>query len=107
MGESGDCVCDQRVFQLATMLGVEKETGNTLGYFKYNWQEHGDHFILADTTKEVDFGEGMKSIYAYVENGKYCVVNNTYVPQSTTIYKGDGSSFDLDLKENEIIWYEI
>ena len=46
-------------------------------------------------------------VHAYVKNGKYCVVNNTYEPQSTTVYKGDGSSFDLDLDANEIIWYEI
>ncbi len=163
--------------QLSAALGVEKETGFTLGYDKYNWEEHPDHFILADCTKEVDFGEGMKDIYAlegaavliqrerevqmavneygqgrcvyisglpysfensrilyravlwsahddgellkwfssnfnvevhaYVKNGKYCVVNNTYEPQTTTVYKGDGSSFDLELAANEIRWYEI
>lgn len=44
---------------------------------------------------------------AYVKNGNYCVINNTYEPQFTTVYKGDGTSFDLDLEANEIIWYEI
>ncbi len=163
-------------FQLATVLGVEKETGLTLNYDKYNWAEHPDHFILADVADEVDFGEGKKSIYAlenaeilvqkdkevqlavnsfgngrsvyisglpysfensrilyrailwaahgeqdlhkwfstncnvevhaFVANGKYCVVNNTYVPQDTTVYT-DGSSFDLHLEANEIRWYSI
>ena len=163
--------------QLASALGVEKETGFTLGYDKYNWDAHPDHFILADCTKEMDFGEGMDSIYAlegatilvqkdkevqmavneygkgrcvyisglpysfensrvfyrailwsahdadnlhkwfssnfnvevhaYVKNGKYCVVNNTYEPQSTVVYKGDGSSFGLELDANQIVWYEI
>ncbi len=46
-------------------------------------------------------------VHAYVENGKYCVVNNTYEPQSTTVYKGDGKSFDLNMEANQIIWYEI
>lgn len=46
-------------------------------------------------------------VHAYVENGKYCVVNNTYEPQSTTVYKGDGTSFDVSLGANEIIWYHI
>ena len=46
-------------------------------------------------------------VHAYTENGKYCVVNNTYEPQRTTIYKGDGESFELEMKENEIIWYTI
>ena len=162
--------------QLATTMGVEKETGFTLNVDKYNWEEH-DHFIKEDCMKEIDFGEGKKNIYAldgtqilvqrdkevqmavkefgkgrcvyisglpysfensrilyrsiiwsahdeenlcrwfssnfnvevhaYVKNGKYCVVNNTYEPQSTTVYRGDGSSFNVDLKANEIIWYEI
>ena len=46
-------------------------------------------------------------VHAYVKNGKYCIVNNTYEPQKTTIYKGDGSSFELELEANEIIWKEI
>ena len=163
-------------FQLATALGVEKETGFTLNYDKYNWDEHPDHFILADCTKPVDFGEGKKNIYAlegteilvqreeevqmavhsygegrcvylsglpysfensrilhravlwsshdeaalkqwfssnfnvevhaFVANGKYCVVNNTYEPQDTTVYCGDGSSFELSLAANEIRWFD-
>lgn len=162
-------------FQLANVFGVEEETGFTLGYDKYNWDEH-EHFILEDS-EEVDFGEGKKNIYAlpsatilvqkekevqmavnefgkgravyisglpysfensrvlyravlwsthsedelnrwfstnynvdvhaYPKNNKYCVVNNTDDPQQTTIYRGDGSSFELALEPNQIIWYEI
>jgi 1,3-beta-galactosyl-N-acetylhexosamine phosphorylase len=153
-------------FQLANVFGVEEETGFTLGYDKYNWDEH-EHFILEDS-EEVDFGEGKKNIYAlpsatilvqkekevqmavnefgkgravyisglpysfensrvlyravlwsthsedelnrwfstnynvdvhaYPKNNKYCVVNNTDEPQQTTIYRGDGSSFELALE---------
>lgn len=162
-------------FQLANVFGVEEETGFTLGYDKYNWDEH-EHFVLEDS-EEVDFGEGKKNIYAlpsatilvqkekevqmavnefgkgravyisglpysfensrvlyravlwsthsedelnrwfstnynvdvhaYPKNNKYCVVNNTDEPQQTTIYRGDGSSFELALEPNQIIWYEI
>ncbi len=46
-------------------------------------------------------------VHAYPANKKFCVVNNTYEPQETTVYKGDGESFTLSLKENEIIWYQI
>ena len=46
-------------------------------------------------------------VHAYTDSGKFCVVNNTYEPQSTTVYRGDGSSFPLDLAANEIRWYEI
>lgn len=177
VGEPSDHQFQGHFLQLASVLGVEKETGFTLNYDKYNWEEHPDHFILADITKPVDFGEGKKSIFAYegteilvqrekevqmavnsfgkgrsvyisglpysfensrilyrsilwsansedelckwfstnfnvevhayVKNGKYCVVNNTYEPQDTTIYRGDGSSFKLHLDANEIRWYEI
>ncbi len=166
-----------RYIQLANVFGIEKETGFTLNYDKYNWDSVNGHFITEDCTKEVDFGEGKKNMYAldgaavlvqkdkevqmavnefgkgrsvyisglpysfensrvlyrsilwsthkeeslnkwfssnynvevhaYVKNNKYCVVNNTYEPQTTTIYRGDSSCFDLELKANEIIWYEI
>ena len=46
-------------------------------------------------------------VHAYVKNGKYCVVNNPYEPQDTTVYTTGGSSFALHLDANEIKWYEI
>lgn len=46
-------------------------------------------------------------VHAYPANGKFCVVNNTYEPQETIVYKGNGESFSLILKENEIHWYQI
>ena len=177
VGEPSGHQYQGRYIQLAQVLGVEKETGFTLGYDKYNWDEHPGHFILADCDGEPDFGEGQKNMYAlegteilvqhekevqmavnaygsgravyisglpysfsnsrvlhrailwsshgedelltwfssncnvevhaYPKNSKYCVVNNTYEPQSTTVYRGDGSSFGLDLEANEIRWYEL
>ncbi|MEG0770106.1 MAG: 1,3-beta-galactosyl-N-acetylhexosamine phosphorylase [Ruthenibacterium sp.] len=179
VGEPSGHQYEGHCLQLAGVLGVEKETGFTLNYDKYNWDEHRAHFILEDCgdAHDVDFGEGKKSIYAlpstevliqrdkevqlaahafgkgravylsglpysfvnsrvlyrsilwsahgeaalckwfstnyhvevhaYVKNGKYCVVNNTYEPQQTTVYRGDGSSFALKLAANEILWYEI
>ena len=46
-------------------------------------------------------------VHAYVKNGKYCVVNNPYEPQDTTVYTTGGSSFALHLEANEIKWCEI
>lgn len=182
VGEPTAHQANGRYFQLANVLGVEEERGYTLGYDKYNWDEH-THFILEDCDKDedgkavIDFGEGKKNIYAlegvkilrhidkevqlavnefgegravyisglpysfknsrllyrailwsagdekilkqwfsenynvevhaYVKNGKYCVVNNTYEPQDTVVYRGDGSSFPLHMDANQIIWYEI
>lgn len=177
VGEPSGHQREGRFLQLAGVFGIEKETGFTLNYDKYNWDEETDHFILQDCTKPIDFGEGKKNMYAfegttilcqrekevqmavhefgkgravylsglpysfensrllyrsilwsthdeenlhkwfssnfnvevhaYVKNGKYCVVNNTYEPQTTTVYRGAGSSFSLSLEANEIKWYEI
>lgn len=176
VGEPTAYQWEGRFFQLAGVLGVEEETGFTLNVDKYNWEEH-EHFITADVSGEVDFGEGKKNIYAmpetvvicqkdngvqlaanefgegkcvyisglpysfensrllyrailwassaeeeincwfstnynvevhaYVKNGKYCVVNNTYEPQETRVYRGDGTDFNVQLAANEILWYEI
>lgn len=176
VGEPSGHQYQGRYLQLSSILGVEKETGFTLNYDKYNWAEQDSHFILEDAKKGIDFGEGMKNIYAlpgaqilcqkdkevqmavnafgegrsvyisglpysfensrvlyrtilwaahgedelnkwfstnynvevhaFVKNGKYCVVNNTYKPQSTTVYTDKGS-FSLNLDANEIRWYEI
>ncbi len=165
-----------KFFQLSNLMGVEEETGFTLGDSKFNW-EIKDHFILEDVEDNVDFGEGMSNIYAsdsadilavdnesvqmavnefgdgrsvylsglpfsfenarvllrailwatnsedkllnwyssnvnvdvhaYVENDKYCVVNNTFESQDTKIYTQNGESFDLSLEANEIKWFVI
>lgn len=46
-------------------------------------------------------------VNVYPSTNSFCVVNNTYEPQTTTIYKGDGSSFEVNLEESEIKWFEI
>ena len=164
-------------FQLASVLGVEKETGFTLGYGKFNQQEHPDHFLLEDASEPVNFGEGKKGVYAlegtqvlikrdgdvqlsvndagrgravyvsglpysphnarllhravmwashaeeelrrwfsenpavdvhaYEGSRKYCVVNNSAEAQSTTVYRGDGSSFPLELAAGGIEWFDM
>ena len=164
-------------FQLASVLGVEKETGFTLGYGKFNQQEHPDHFLLEDASEPVNFGEGKKGVYAlegtqvlikrdgdvqlsvndagrgravyvsglpysphnarllhravmwashaeeelrrwfsenpavdvhaYEGSRKYCVVNNSAEAQSTTVYRGDGSSFPLALTPGGIEWFDM
>lgn len=46
-------------------------------------------------------------VNVYPSTNSFCVVNNTYEPQETVVYKGDGSSFELSLEANEIRWFEI
>jgi len=73
-----------RFFQLAAALGVEKETGFTLGYDKYN-KETVAHFITAGIGEKIDFGEGKKGIYALNDtqilaqrDGDVQMATNTY-----------------------------
>ena len=63
VGEPAAHQYEGHFFQLATVMGVEKETGFTLNVDKYNWEEH-EHFITEDCAGEIDFGDGKKSIYA-------------------------------------------
>lgn len=42
----------------------------------------------------------------YPATGKYCVVNNTYEPQETVIYNGEGEAEAMNLKANDILWFE-
>lgn len=165
-----------RYLQLAGLMQVEKETGFTLNYDKYNWQEVPEHFILGDAKADINFGEKrpgmyalpgakvlkqrdkevqlavngfgkgrsvyisglpydfdnarllhrallwashgeellniwhsenpMVDVHAYPQNGKYCVVNNTYEPQSTRVHTQKGQAFDVQLAANEIRWFE-
>ncbi len=46
-------------------------------------------------------------VHAYLETGRYCAVNNTDKPQQTVIYQGDGTSFELTMEANQILWYEM
>ncbi len=66
------------------------------------WAAHGEQELHAWFSDNYNV-----EVHAYVKNGKYCVVNNTYEPQSTVVYRGDGSCFPLELAANEIRWYEI
>lgn len=52
-----------RFFQLADVLGVDKERGFTLSEDRYNIEKK-DHFITADVKGQIDYGEGMKNVYA-------------------------------------------
>ena len=176
VGEPSACEYQGRYFTLANVLGVNKEVGFSMSTDKYNWEEHS-HFITEDSSETIDFGEGMKNIYAlseaeilkrdgedvqmavnrfgegrsvyisgipysfensrmlyraifwaagleqemkkwyssnynievnyYPATGKYCIVNNTYEPQETVIYDGNGKECSMKLKANDILWFSF
>ena len=177
VGEPSGHAYQGHILQLAQVLGVEKETGFTLGYDKYNWDVVPNHFILADCAGTPDFGPLKRGIYAlpgaqvlakdgrnvlmaanafghgrsvyltglpysdensrilhrailwaagsedelrnwfssnpavevnaYVRNGRLCAVNNTDLPQETTVFCPDGKSFALSLAPGELRWFSI
>jgi 1,3-beta-galactosyl-N-acetylhexosamine phosphorylase len=57
-----------RYFQLADVLGVDKELGFTLSVDKYFTTAAERHFITEDRTEPFDFGESKKSVYALDRN---------------------------------------
>lgn len=175
VGEPSAYQKDGKYFQLAAVLGVDKEIGFSISTRKYN-KDQQQHFIT-DGISNIDFGEGMKNIYAlegtdviinnnediqlasnsfgkgrsvyisglpynpqnarllyralfwaaqkeneinkwfaqninvevnaYPQTGKFCIVNNSYTPQQTKVFKGDGTVIDVDLAETELKWYDI
>lgn len=176
VGEPSASEYQGRYFTLANVLGVNKEVGFSMSTDKYNWEEHS-HFITEESSEAIDFGEGMKNIYAlsgaeilkkagedvqmavnqfgdgrsvyisgipysfensrmlyraifwaagmelemkkwyssnyhvevnyYPATGKYCIVNNTYKPQDTVIYDGNGQACSMQLKANDILWFSF
>ena len=66
VGEPSACEYQGRYFTLANVLGVNKEVGFSMSTDKYNWEEHS-HFIIEESPETIDFGEGMKNIYALSE----------------------------------------
>ncbi|WP_296240454.1 1,3-beta-galactosyl-N-acetylhexosamine phosphorylase [uncultured Faecalicoccus sp.] len=46
-------------------------------------------------------------VNVYPSTNSFCVVNNTYEPQKSMIYKGDGSSFEVDVPACGIQWFDM
>lgn len=65
-----------RFFQLADVLGVDKELGMTLIYTKYTGQSADPHFILEGLGREFDFGGGADDIYAINDDTVNLVTGN-------------------------------
>lgn len=80
-----------RFFQLADALGVDKELGFTLHTDKYFHTPLASHFITEDVVEELDFGEGMRNIYALNENTEIISYSNGEVHLGAHTYgKGRG-----------------
>ncbi len=86
VGEPTACEYNGSYFQLADVLGVQKETGYSVSRNKPKDGGNREHFITAGFTGRIDYGEGMDSIYKYgstsevldVENGSCSLAVNSY-----------------------------
>ena len=86
-----------RFFQLAQVLGVDKELGFSLSTDKYFTKEKEQHFITEDVKKnsengkDIFFGESMKNIYALYENTEILEYSNGEIHLSSHDFgKGRG-----------------
>lgn len=80
-----------RYFQLADALGVDKELGFSLSTDKYFTTEVKEHFITKDLVEPIDFGEGMKNIYALSESTEIIEYSNGEIHLAANSYgKGRG-----------------
>ncbi|QZO76064.1 1,3-beta-galactosyl-N-acetylhexosamine phosphorylase [Helcococcus kunzii] len=81
-----------RYFQLADVMGVDKEIGFSQSTNKYFVDEVESHFITEDLTKDVDFGESQKNVYSISENTEILEYSNHEVHMAANDY-GKGRSF--------------
>lgn len=78
-------------FQLSDILGVDKELGFTLSTDKYFNQAVSKHFILEDTTLDLNYGEQINNVYATKETTEIIAMSDENVVLSANQYgKGRG-----------------
>lgn len=80
-----------RFFQLADILGVDKELGFTLSTDKYFKTALDKHFITEDRSADFDFGESKHDIYALSAATEIIEYSNNEVHMAANTYgKGRG-----------------
>ncbi|MDL2249970.1 1,3-beta-galactosyl-N-acetylhexosamine phosphorylase [Lachnospiraceae bacterium PF1-21] len=78
-----------RFFQLADILGVDKELGFSLSTDKYYTKALTEHFITSDALTPLSFGESKQSIYALSEDTEIIEYSNHEVHLAANAY-GEG-----------------
>lgn len=94
VGEPGAVHYGGRFFQLADVLGVDKELGYSLSTDKYFVNQREKHFMtedIVDAVSSIDFGEGMKNVYALSADTEIVEYSNHEIHLSAHPYgKGRG-----------------
>ncbi len=95
------CEYEGRFFQLADILGVQKEVGNTLSWSKNIRPEvTREHFILEDSTGKIELGVNNSGVYLSSEEAELLAGTADNVLLSTNTF-GEGRTVYLaDYKHN-------
>lgn len=75
-----------RFFQLADVLGVDKELGFSLSTDKYFNKEMENHFLKEDRKTAFDFGESVQNVYALSEDTEIAEYSNGEIHVSSHKY---------------------
>lgn len=90
IGEPTACHHEGRYFQLANVLGVDKELGFSLSSNKYFTKVVDSHFITEDI-HQFDFGESVKNVYSLSEETEIIEYSNEEIHLSSSSF-GKGRS---------------
>jgi beta-D-galactosyl-(1->4)-L-rhamnose phosphorylase len=95
VGEPSALKHSSQYFQLAHILGVDREIGPTLGKPKRQYEKaDGTHFILEDTPGDLDFGKDVDNVYL-VEKDTQVLADQGNSPQVAIRSFGEGRSVYL------------
>ena len=108
IGEPSAYSSGGRFFQLADVLGVDKEQGFSLSTDKYFHDEVESHFITDGIEMPMDFGEGMKNVYALSKDTEIITYENGEILLSAHDYgKGRGvymAGLPFDMVNNRVLY---
>lgn len=65
VGEPSAVQFQGKYFQLSDVLGVDRETGLSIAYNRYNNQTEKNEFIMSDIQEPVDYASDMRHVYAH------------------------------------------
>ena len=95
IGEPSACQHSSQYFQLAHILGVDRETGLTCGKPKRNYKiAEQKHFILEDADGDTDFGDDVDNVYI-TDKGTQVLADNCHSPKIAVHSFGKGQSVYL------------
>jgi beta-D-galactosyl-(1->4)-L-rhamnose phosphorylase len=92
VGEPSALQHSGQYFQLAHLLGVDRETGSTLSKVKHEYHlPEKNHFILEDVKGDIDFGKDIDQVFI-IDSDTSVLSENSGSPKITVKSFGNGQS---------------